>query len=209
MNQTGDPLAYFRHVVLHSLSAMLLLSLLAAAVAYVVTDAMGTTYEVHFSYVVSLSEREPSREFRFDGYYALQATDLFTSTVAEWTQTPEIVVRAMAAAGIAPQGYSSRSLKSLVTAEKAAPQLVHVVVRANDEQSAKKMAQALVNAVMKQVEDYHEKGIPALRFRVVSSEPWVGVSEPATAVIVGATFVFAFFFSLNVRLVWASLHRVV
>lgn len=182
----------------------LLISFVAAGVTYSVLARRGPTYSVHFSYLVSLAEREVSAEYTFDGFYALQAIDLFTTTLTEWIQAPELLVKAYEAAGIALPVQDARRLQRSVVATKKAPQLIEVVVSGRDAATAERLAAALVVVTNRNVEVYHEEGAPALQFGVVATEPWTSVVRPTIPIVVGSVFVITLVLLINGQLVWTA-----
>jgi capsular polysaccharide biosynthesis protein len=190
-------LKHYWDVVQQRLPAVLLLSAAAALVAWLVVRDAGPTYQVHFSYLVSLSEREAADEFRFDGYYALSATDLFAGTLAQWLQAPEVLVSAYQRAGVPLPSRDSRQLGRSVSAEKVASQLVAVTVYQKDRTQAERLAQGLQAVMADNIDVYHDLGAPALSFRAVATEPWVGVHSLSQLVISVAAFVFMFFVVIN------------
>lgn len=196
---------HYWQVVQRAMPRLLLISAAIAIVAALIVRAVGPTHQVHFSYLISLSEREAESEYRFDGYYALSATDLFATTLAEWIKTPEVIVSAYRQAGIEPETSDPRVLVKAVDAVRSAPQLVAVTVRHADQQMAERLASGLREVMRENVEQYHDQGIPALRFRVVATEPWLGTRILSAPVIVTATFVFALFMSINVVIFKESL----
>lgn len=190
-------------VVQRKMPGVLLVSGAAAIIAWLIVGRVGPTYTVHYSYLVSLSEREEAEDFRFDGYYALSATDLFAATLASWVRLPEVVVAAYGEAGVAA-ARDPRDVARAVTAEKKAPQLVAVAVRHKDQALAEKLAQGLQVVMERNIEQYHDQGIPELTFRVVATSPWLGISRLSAPVIVGATFVFVLLIGVNVVLLVES-----
>lgn len=168
--------------------------------AYAITSSIKPVFESHFSYLVSLSEREEAPEYRFDGFYALQATDLFTATLARWAGTPEVIVAAHKAAGVELKNSDPREVGRIIRAEKTAPQLVEVTIRHSDEEVASALVQGLQAVMDENIDRYHDEGIPALRFRVVTTEPWQGRVAIARGVITSATFVFVVFVGANIVL---------
>jgi len=182
---------------------VLLVAAGAAVAAWLIVSRVGPTYTVHYSYLVSLSEREETEDFRFDGYYALSATDLFTATLASWVSVPEVVVAAYEEVGL-PAARDPKEVARAVTAEKKAPQLVAVTVRHKDQAVAEKLAQGLQTVMERNIEQYHDQGIPALTWRVVATSPWLGVSRLSAPVIVGATFVFGLLMGVNAVLLVES-----
>lgn len=182
------------------LPMLLLISVTAAVLALVIAKQVAPSYEVHFSYVVSLAQREAAPEYRFDGYYALQATDLFSATLAEWLTAPETVVAAYQAAGLALPSEDPRQVTRALRAEKAAAQLVTVTVRSAQREEAEKLADGLRQVMAKNIQAYHDQGAPAAQFRAVATTPWTGVIWLSIPIVVLATFVFTFFIALNVIL---------
>lgn len=199
-------LNHYWQVVQRKLPGILLASVAAAVVAGLVVNRVGPTYTVHYSYLVSLSEREETDDFRFDGYYALSATDLFTATLASWVGAPEVVVAAYEEAGVATS-QDPRDVARTVTAEKKAPQLVAVTVRHKDQAVAEKLAQGLQVVMERNVEQYHDQGIPELIFRVVATSPWLGISRLSAPVIVSATFIFVLLMGVNAVLLVESVKQ--
>ncbi|MEX2055052.1 MAG: hypothetical protein WD972_02625 [Candidatus Andersenbacteria bacterium] len=187
-----------------ALPLLLLVSLLAGFVALAIVRRFEPVSQVHFSYLVSLSQREDAPEFRFDGYYALQATDVFAETLAAWVQTPEVVVAAYQEAGLAVPTNDPRAIVRNVVAKKSAAQLVQVTVRHADPAIARKLTTGLQTVMQQNIERYHAQGIPAVQFRAVPTTPWVGQRQVATSIIVTATMVAVFFLGLNLRLLQLS-----
>ncbi len=186
---------------------ILLVSVLAALVAYGVAARVKPSYIVHFSYVVSLVQRDTTSDFRFDGLYAIQATDLFASTLSSWMKTPEQVVAAYQEAGLPLPSTDAREIVKAVEANKTGPQLVQVAVKNETKEKAESLAQGLQAVVEKQVAAYHDKGTPAIAFRVVADTPWTGLQQLPIRMIVSGTFVFVFLFLLNAVLLFESIKR--
>lgn len=182
-------------------------SLLVAAIAGSVAGRVTPTHEVHFSYVVSLRVRQPSADYQFDGYYALQATELFASTVARWVSTPELVVAAYEDSGLQLPTDDPDQLTSAVRATKTAPQLVEVVVRGRSRDGALALSRGVQEAVERHVSLYHDEGIPALHFAVVATNPWVGVDRLNVPLIVIATIAAVLFLGLNALVVISGQSR--
>ncbi len=197
-------IAYYLSRFRQYLGLILVVSILGGLLAYAIASRTGRQYQVHFSYVVSLREREDSNEFRFDGFYALQATDLFSQTVAEWISTPEIVVAAYKEAGLPLPGTDPHAVSRIIEAKKTAPQLVEITVKEKTADRAHKLTEGLKVVMNKNIEMYDTQGIPALQFRIVPTEPWTGSSELSAPLIGSATFLFLLFVGINLVLLLIS-----
>lgn len=204
MSKVGTGFEYWEEAK-KQLPKVLLLSVVAALIAWGVAARVPPAYEVHFSYLVSLSQRDNVNEYRFDGFYALQATDLFAATLAKWAAAPEVVVEAYQEAGLELPSEDPRSLTRAIRAEKVAPQLVTVTVRDQSRDMAEKLAQGLQSVMEKNVADYHAQGVPAVQFRVVGTQPWTGVTRISVPIVVAATFIAAFLLAVNSVLLMVSL----
>lgn len=185
---------------------LLLVSAAAGVLSWTTAERLGRQAEVHFSYLVSLSDREGRGSYRFDGYYALSAINLFSETLAEWISRPEVVAEAVRRAELKNIPREARALQRLVTAQRSAPQLVAVTVRAGEAAVTMQLARHLQAVVSENVERYHEAGTPALRFRVVASEPWAGQRVIDAPVVGVAAFLFVLFAAINVLVLRESLH---
>ena len=197
----------YTRYIRQSLLVLLVISLGMGVATYFFLNRQGSSYEVHFSYLVSLEDRASSSQYQFDGYYALQAVELFTKTLASWITTPELIVEAYQQAHVILPGSDSRHLQAGITATQAAPQLVEVTVKNQDRQSAEGLAKALQKTIEERVKVYQQQGTPAVRFIVVPTTPWTGKSQLNILVIVTTVILFTFFIGINIILLWAGLKR--
>ncbi len=211
----GDPpskggeggFAYYHRVVIKALPRLLLISLILSLAALVIVKKIGPTYQLHYSYLIALKDRETAPEYRFDGYYAISATELFAQTLAAWIKTPETIVAAYRAADLPlPTSDSSQLIRS-ITVDKQAPQLVSVPINQSNPDTAQKLAAGLQTVMQRNIDRYQNEGVPALRFQVIASEPWLGETKISAAVIVPAVFIFTLFFGINFIILLASLKR--
>ncbi len=186
---------------------LLVVSLVVAVLGYGIAVRLPVSYDVHFSYVVSIEQREVAPIFRYDGYYALSATDLFAGTLASWIVTPETVVAAYHEAGITLPTEDAIDLTKNILAEKAASQLVKITVKNPSKQKAESLAKGVMGIVPKLIEQYNKNGTPAVTFSAVASIPWTGVSRIAPLPIAIVLFVFVFFAGIFLTLFMSALAR--
>ena len=196
---------YYQQAVQKASLGLLLISAAAGVLAFVWAERSQPDYQVHYSYLVSLSERETANDFRYDGYYALSATDLFAATLAAWVKTPEVIAEAYRRASLAIPSDEPRALLKTVTADKTGPQLVQITVRHPDKEAALRLAEGLQAVMQENVTRYHQEGIPALKFNVVPTAYWIGVNRVAVLVIAFGTFIIVLLAGINIVLLRASL----
>ena len=78
-------------------------------------------------------------------------------------------------------------------------------MRHKDKEKALRLTEGLQEVMKENVEKYHKEGIPALIFKVIPTESWVGVGRVAAAVISVSVFLLVLFGGVNVVLLRASL----
>lgn len=170
--------------------AILIVSFTCALVAYIVAAKLPVSYDVHLSYVVSMQKREAASDFRYDGYYALSATDLFTATLASWTAQPQTIARAYQAANIPLPTYDMIDLGKRVRAEKSAPGLVNITVLDSSRETAEAIAKGMTEVVSAFILQQNTAGTPAVMFSATAFDPWTGMSRIAPFPIALVIFVF-------------------
>lgn len=171
---------------------ILLVSFLIALASYTVAAKMPVSYNVHFSYVVSQEAKEVPPGFRYDGYYALSASDLFTATLASWIAQPQTIVAAYEASSMPLPTQDAVDLGKYIHAEKAAPGLVNITVENPSQETAEAVAGGIAKIVPVFIAQQNTVGTPAVTFRAISSRPWTGTSRIAPLPIALVFFMFAF-----------------
>lgn len=199
-----EPWREMRERLWQSAGQILLFSAAAALLAGLIVEGVGETYQVHYSYWVSLSGREEADDFRFDGFYAIQATELFAETLAAWLTAPETIVRAHEAAGLAVMDLNPRGLAERVSAVKKAPQMVEVTVKGKDQKKTEELAAGLRTITMDKIGQYPQDGIPGLRYNAQASNPWTGTVSLSRPIVTGAVFIFVCLLGINLVLLKAS-----
>ena len=189
------PLSFFESLraLQRNVFLTLAVSVASFALAYALASNVPVTYEVHSSLMLSMDVRDDTSEFRYDGYYALSAADIFSATVAGLIASPETVVAAYQKAGLPLPSEDASRIVRAVQAEKSAPQLVQISVLGKSAQDAQALSAALQEVLAQKVEEYNEKNDASVVFRAVSSDPWTGVRTAAPLPVALSVFLLVFF----------------
>lgn len=124
--------------------------LIVTAVTFVLSVSAPPRYVTSLSISVNRTAGQPTSDYQYDGYYALQASDLFSQTLLSWFLTPSVLLAFYERAGIDPQIGSLNDLTSRFRARKFAAQNLVVQFTENDRQSAQKLAEAISAVVQEQ-----------------------------------------------------------
>lgn len=168
----------------------LLIGFLAAVLGYTIAARLPVSYDVHFSYAISRGEGPPSKEFQYDGYYALSAIDLFTTTLAAWIASPEIIASGYASSDVPLPTRDAVDLVKHVRTEKAAPGLVRVTVQDVSQKTAEAVAKGITEIVPSFIQKQNEHISPAITFRAAVSQPWTSMNRVAPLPITLVIFIF-------------------
>lgn len=187
----------------HQTPRILIASFIVALLGYSIAAKIPVSYDVHLSYVVSQEGREDTPGFRYDGYYALSATDLFAATLAAWIAQPQTIARAYKAADVSLPTYDAIDLGKHIRSEKAAPGLVNVTIRDSSQNIAESVTRGVANIVPAFIAQQNTTGTPAVTFRGIASDSWTGVSRIAPLPIALVVFMFALF----VQILWTLFFR--
>ncbi len=175
-----------------SFLSILGLSVLVGVIAYGAARNIPGTYEVHLSYMIGMDQKDTTSGFRYDGYYALSAADLFSTTLARIADSPETVVAAYEQANIPLPTQDAIRLVRSIESEKAAPQLVRLTVRDASQKNAERIADGLIVVMNKAIDEYNTKGLSSTVFHGVPTEPWTSQNSTLPLPIAASFFMVTF-----------------
>lgn len=120
--------------------------------------------------------------YQYDGYYALQASNLFGATVASWLANPDIVIEIFKKAGYSGEGLSSASLSKMIkTNQNLNSSLVTFQLNGNDENKVRKLALATIDVVKEKTSAVNRASEAKVNFEIVASEPLINKVMPQKA----------------------------
>ncbi|RJO59187.1 hypothetical protein C4546_03450 [Candidatus Parcubacteria bacterium] len=164
------------------LFAFIILVPIAAALVFAATRP--DKYTTSIAFTVNRINKQSTAEYQFDGYYALQASDLFSDTVVSWFLTPSVIVEMYDHAGLNPQVESLSSLTSRFKIKKYSSQNLVVKFSSDSPSSAEKLAQAVIDTVEAKSAQLNQSADRKALFEVIGSKP-VTVKDSKQLPLVG------------------------
>lgn len=163
-------------------------TLVAALVAVIAVATRPKRLEASLAFAVNRINREPTADYQFDGYYALQAADLYAQTVVSWFATPAVVRDIYATAGLEPDLTSQSAFASKFRTKRYSAQNIVVRFSESDVERARKLASAVTDTLRKRTATLNETADRKAIFEIVASDPVVTERRPpvATAAAVAA-----------------------
>ena len=161
-----------------------LIIIIPVIIAVFFANTRADKYTTSISFTVNRINKQPTTEYQFDGYYALQASDLFSDTVVSWFLTPSVIVEMYDKAGLNPDLVSLSGLTSRFKIKKYSSQnLVVKFASASTEDSAK-LATAVINIVETKSAQLNQSADRKALFEVIGAKP-VTVQDSKQLPLVG------------------------
>lgn len=157
---------------------VIFLALLAGLAAFFLSLFKPVVYDASVSFAVNRINREVTSQYEYDGYYAIQASDLVSQTVVSWFATPSVVKEIYEKAGINPTLDSLAKYATLFNTKKYSGQNIGVNFTEKEKSTAEKVAQATVEVIGKKVADLNKSADTKALFEAVASPAVIVESKP-------------------------------
>lgn len=158
------------------------LGIITALATFVFTFNQPSYYNVSLSLLVSSAQNQETNDYRFDGYYTIQATDLFSNTVEAWFKSPEIVSAIYDKAKANLDKSNIKSIAKIFKAEKLAPHYVEVRYKITSEKEAKQLGDAAVGVLSEKTQLLNDSSQGQNDFIITASQPVVVLTKPPVLV---------------------------
>ncbi|MFA6098572.1 MAG: hypothetical protein WCV50_02260 [Patescibacteria group bacterium] len=135
-------------------------------------------YDTSISFSINRINKQETTEYQYDGYYAIQASDLFSQTVMSWFMTPSVLLEMYDSAKIDPQITTISSFTSRFKTKKFSPQNIVVNYKERDHNTAEKIGQAIISIVETKAAASNQTSDNKSVFEVVGSKPVIVEDKP-------------------------------
>jgi capsular polysaccharide biosynthesis protein len=167
--------------------------LILTLMALTALAALGFTYltPVHYEASVSLfldrDGTQATDQFKYDGYYALQAKDLVASNVEKMLQSPQLVDAIYRQSAVDPSFRDIKSYKQRFTAHKLSSDYVEVGFTSKSRDDAGKLGKALVDTVNQELRQEKDTSSQEIAFFVQAGDPVIleKMSDPLENGVLG------------------------
>ena len=154
------------------------ISVITAVSAFVFSVAQPIKYETSLSLFVVKDKTQVTDDFKYDGYYALQAGEIITNSVEQWMKSPEVVNAIYQKANVKRDFKNIKSYTKKFTAHKMSPQLVEVKFKSKTEKEAEKISSATIKVINAKIEKLKEASEQEVSFSVNNGDPVIVKNKP-------------------------------
>ncbi len=170
-------------------SALLAFVVLVTATVAIVAARAQPKYVTSLSIAVNRVNVQETPDYQFDGYYAIQASDLFSQTLLSWFLTPSVLVEFYDHAGLDPQMTTLHEVVSRFRARKFAAQNIVIQFTEQTEERARKLAAAITEVVQERSRSLEKSPQGTATFDVVPAQPVIVAVKPDVLLALLAAFV--------------------
>lgn len=145
------------------------------AIGFVVATVIAYTrpiqYRASTSFAINRINRQETTEYQYDGYYALQAGDLFAQTVVSWFSTPSIVQEMYQAGGVDPETVLPTKLPSRFRVKKYSAQNIVVRYTESTKERSEKLSAGIKQVLERRTSDLNQTSTGKSLFEIVGTAP--------------------------------------
>lgn len=146
--------------------------------AFLFSVAQPIKYEASLSLFVNKDKTQETDDFKYDGYYALQAGEMIIGSIVEWLKSPEVVNSIYQKAEIEHNFKNIKSYTKKFTVKKMSAQYVEVKFKMNNKEDAEKISSAIVEVIKSKVKNLEENSEQEVSFLVENEKPVIVESKP-------------------------------
>jgi hypothetical protein len=143
-------------------------------------------YAADLTLNVARTGSQQTAEYKYDGFYRLQADERFADTVVRWLGSPRMTMNIYAAVRVDPGEGGLLARSGRFKAERLSSQMIRVRYWTKEAASARDLARSLVAAVNSEAEALNGGRWEESWFRVVGDEPVVSDSRVDWATVLAA-----------------------
>jgi capsular polysaccharide biosynthesis protein len=146
-------------------------------------------YSAQFLLNIGRLNTQNSADFHYDQFYQVQADEKFSQTIEEWLKFPGISGEIFDRAGINKDGATLGQLTKSISAERISPESVLVRYGTDNEDEAKKIADAVGKVIDERTSNLNSQAKDPYWFKVSTSDLIVAKNKQDLIINLGAAFI--------------------
>ncbi len=160
------------------IKTILAVSVITAISAFIFSAIQPVAYETSLSLLISKESSQETTDFKYDGYYAFQTSEIFADSIQEWMKSPETVNEIYQEAGVGQDFKNIKSYGKKFTAKKMSPQYTEVKFKTEKRDEAEKISSAIVKVINNKARRIQENSKQEISFKVESGNPVILEAKP-------------------------------
>lgn len=165
-------------IIKKNLKLILAIGAIAGLSAFLFSSLQPVKYEISLSILISKNKTQETDDFKYDGYYALQASEMLADAIVEWTKSPAMVNAIYQEASVAGNFGSVKSYSKKFTAKKMSSQHIEIKFNSDTKESAEKISAAAVKVISNKIMDLEKSSEEEIAFSANGESPIIMEKKP-------------------------------
>lgn len=140
-----------------NVSVVIYAILISVVAAYAWSVKVSETYSAAFLIDISRTEIQSTVDYKYDQFYRLQADEKFAETIVSWLKSPGVAKDIFKKADVDVNQKTIRQLSKSFHAEKVSSGVVSVSFGTQNEEEAKKIADAVFFIISEKTKDINSR----------------------------------------------------
>jgi capsular polysaccharide biosynthesis protein len=166
-------LAEYIDIIKRHMWAFVVVVSLITLLAVLFSAVRPAIFDTALSLDIAVAQREETQDFQFNGYYAIQSSELFADTLVSWLESPDVVVTVYDRSGVALPSDNVSRLTRVFDAEKLSSQHVKIAFANSSTEQALAIVSGLEETIQEKAAALNETSQGTTSFHVIFSEPIV------------------------------------
>ncbi len=145
--------------------------LLVLILALIFSGSKGVSYENDMLLLVSRNGTQNTEYYKYDGYYAIEASDTFIDNVRQCLSSASVASEIYARAGEEGGAQSLKDFSKIFAADKLSSQYVRVRYASKDKETAIKLAHAITEVLQEKADLLSAASADQIGFKIIYSDP--------------------------------------
>ena len=162
---------------------IIIFTLLVTIGAFLFAYNQPILYDTSISFTINRTAKQQTADYQYDGYYAMQASNLLANTIMSWLMTPSVLLEIYQQAGIKPQIKSIDQFSNQFKVKKFSAQNVVVRFKERNQETAEKIAHGVITVVQNKAQELNKTSKGESLFTVVGSLPVIVPFKASVALV--------------------------
>ncbi|MDD5344537.1 MAG: hypothetical protein PHW12_08970 [Smithella sp.] len=152
--------------------------LLVLILTLIFSGLKGVYFDNDMLLLISRSGTQNTPDYKYDGYYAVQASDIFADNVSQWLTSATVASEIYTRAKAESEMKSLRDFSKVFKADKLSSQYVRVRYQTNTKETATNLAHAMTDVLQEKADLLSQFSTEHIGFKVIYSDPLSVESKP-------------------------------
>jgi capsular polysaccharide biosynthesis protein len=151
--------------------------IICGVLAFVISSVKPQSYDSGLLLTVHRENREETKDFQYDNYYSIQASEYLSNTAVSLIESPEFVSKVYNRAGLADELDDVFAAAKKIKPKQISSHLIKVKLNDKDEEKAKKLSIALGEVLKDDISKIEISAAGKGSFTIAAEEPIVTLKK--------------------------------